>query len=83
MRRTSSGFRSASHPTTKKVPVAPCRASSSSSRSVLASTRLGWRSQSARAMKGSKALTWKCSSTSTENRCALGQEPAPGALDLV
>src|SRR5690242_420909 len=64
MERISPGCRSATHPNTKKVALAPASEKRSNNRLVVRSTRLSYSGQSFAVWIPSKADTWKYSSTS-------------------
>src|SRR5437016_6085163 len=71
MVRTSAAWRFATHPRTKNVARALCRASRSSSGATWAATRDSKRFQSDRETQDSNAETWKYSSTSIVKWCAI------------
>src|SRR5688572_1506558 len=68
--RTTLGRCRAIQPSTKNVPRAPKRSSASRSVGMLRSRRPAMCGQSSRETIASKALTWKCSSTSQVKKCA-------------
>src|SRR5450759_17581 len=68
---TTSGRCRAIHPSTKKVPRAPCRSSASSRTSMPRASQVGGASQAPRDTADSSALTWKYSSTSTVKKCEV------------
>src|SRR4051812_19055510 len=72
MRRIRAGWRSATQPKTKKVPLTPASSNKANTASALRSTRRGRFSHSALAITFSKAPTWNQSSTSTERALSMG-----------